>query len=253
MKARHLFPALLMLLFSIGTISVYNLVSNKITNRMKQPAEEVVEPVYTYLSPYVELSPYDNYFREAADSTDYDWTFIAAIAYTESKFDSTAVSHAGAKGVMQVMPNTLRGFGIPDSMHSDNHTNIMAAVKLLKSLEDKPYFSHIKPQEERMKFVLASYNAGYGHILDAMSLARKHGYNRHIWDNSVDTFLILKSKPEYYTDTLCRNGEFNGWRETLSFVRKVHNNWRKFSTAQQNYTDSIMLVLANDSTKRIMQ
>lgn len=253
MKTKHLLPALLMLLFSTGMISVYDIVSRRLTSTIEQPAQEMVEPVYTYLSPYVELSPYDEHFREAADSTGYDWTLIAAIAYTESRFDSTAVSHAGAQGVMQVMPNTLRGFGIPDSMHTDNYTNIMAAVKLLKSIEEKSYFKRIDPMEERMKFVLASYNAGYGHILDAMSLAKKHGYNRHKWDNCVDSFLIRKSIPEYYTDSLCRNGEFNGWRETLSFVRKVQNNWRKFSTLQQNYTDSIMLVLANDSTKRIMQ
>ncbi|MBQ5887745.1 MAG: transglycosylase SLT domain-containing protein [Bacteroidaceae bacterium] len=253
MRIKQLLPALLILLFSLGTILIYNIVSKRLTSTTEHAAEKVVEPVYTYLSPYVELSPYDKHFREAADSTGYDWTLIAAIAYTESRFDSTAVSHAGAQGVMQVMPNTLRGFGIPDSMHADNYTNIMAAAKLLKSIEEKPYFKRIEPIEERMKFVLASYNAGYGHILDAMSLARKHGCNRHIWENSVDSFLKLKSDPEYHTDTLCRNGEFNGWRETLSFVRKVHRNWRKFSTAQQSYTDSIMLIIANDSTKRIMQ
>ena len=253
MKAKHLVPAILMLLFSAGAISLYDIAPKRTTSSIEQPAPEVPEPVYTYLSPYIKLSPYDEYFREAADSTGYDWTLIAAIAYTESRFDSTAVSHAGAQGVMQVMPNTLRGFDIPDSLHADNRTNIMAAAKLLKSLDGKVYFSRIEPEKERIKFVLASYNAGYGHVLDAMSLARKYGYNRHIWENNVDSFLIHISKPEFYTDTLCRNGEFNGWRETLSFVRKVQNNWRKFSTLQQNYTDSIMLVLANDSTKRIMQ
>ena len=253
MKTKHLVPAFLMLLFSVGTISLYDIVLKQPTNSIEQPSIEVPKPVYTYLSPYVELSPYDEHFREAADSTGYDWTLIAAIAYTESRFDSTSVSHAGAKGVMQVMPNTLRGFGIPDSMHTDNYTNIMAAAKLLKSIEEKPYFRRIEPMEERMNFVLASYNAGYGHILDAMSLARKYGYNRHKWENSVDSFLIRKSNPEYYTDSLCRNGEFNGWRETLSFVRKVHKNWRSFSVAQQNYTDSINTVVKNDKTKKIAE
>lgn len=253
MKARHLLATLMMLLFSLGAISIYDIVTKRMASNIDKPAEEVIEPVYTYMSQYVVLSPYDHYFREAADSTGYDWKLIAAIAYTESNFDSTAVSRVGAKGVMQVMPNTMRGFDIPDSLHTDNRTNIMAAAKLLKSLENKVYFSRIEPGDERIKFVLASYNAGYGHILDAMSLARKYGYNRHIWENNVDSFLMHISKPEFYSDTLCRNGEFNGWRETLSFVKKVHNNWRKFSIAQQNYSDSIMLVAAQDSTKRIMQ
>ena len=206
---------------------------------------------YTYLPKYVVLSDYDKYFRDAADITGYDWTLIAAIAYTESRFDSTAVSAAGACGVMQVMPNTLRGFNIPDSMHMNPKTNIMAATELLRALDKR--FRYIRNTKERINFVLASYNAGYGHIQDAMQLAKKHGKNRFVWNNSVDSFLIYKSLPEYYTDTLCRNGQFNGWRETLSFVRKVNRNWQRFSRKQQEYTDSINTIVANDSTILIKQ
>ena len=204
---------------------------------------------YTNIPKYIYLSEYDDYFRNAAEIIGYDWTLIAAIAYTESKFDSTAVSQAGACGVMQVMPNTLRGFEIPDSMHMDSRTNIMAATELLKALDKR--FRYIRNKEERINFVLASYNAGYGHIQDAMQLAKKHGKNRFVWNNSVDSFLILKKDPEFYNDSVCRNGKFSGWKETLSFVKKVHRNWDNFSTKQQLYTDSINLVVANDSTKRI--
>lgn len=251
MRARHSIPGILILLLTIGAISVYDIASRQMARNIEKSGQEVVEPEYTYLSPFMELSPFDEHFREAADSTGYDWTLIAAIAFTESRFDSTAISDAGAQGVMQVMPKTMRGFNVPDSLHSDNYTNIMTAAKLLKSLERR--FRYIKDPDERIKFILASYNAGFGYIHDAMRLAKKYGYDRYKWDANVDSFLIHMSQPEYYTDSLCRNGEFNGWRETLSFVRKVQNNWRKFSTLQQNYTDSIMLVLANDSTKRIMQ
>lgn len=150
---------------------------------------------------------------------------------------------------MQVMPNTLRGYNIPDSMHLDTRTNIMAATELLRSLEKR--FRHVKDPQERINFVLASYNAGYGHILDAMRLARKYGKNRFVWKNNVDTFLILKNDPEYYNDTLCRNGRFTGWRETLSFVSKVQKNWRRFERTQKLYSDSINAVITADSTKRI--
>lgn len=251
MKARQLLPALFMLLFSAGAIGAYYNVPQSEACIIIEPKEEDV-PTYTYLSPYVELSPYDEHFREAADSTGYDWTLIAAIAYTESRFDSTAVSRAGAKGVMQVMPRTMRGLSIPDSMHADNYTNIMAAAKYLKHLDKQRLFKKID-DDERIKFVLASYNAGYGHVSDAIRLAKKYGYNRYKWENNVDSFLIHISKPEYYTDALCRNGRFKGWKETLRYVEKVNDNWQRYSTAQQNYTDSIMLVVAQDSTKRIMQ
>ena len=249
MKNRNLLPSAIMLLISAVAISFFSIATQRLNKSYEPHWEEV--PSYTYLSPYATLSPYDDYFREAADSVGYDWTLIAAIAFTESRFDSTAVSDAGAQGVMQVMPNTLRGFDIPDSLHAHSHTNVMAAAELLKSLDKR--FGRIEPREERINFVLASYNAGYGHILDAMRLARKYGYNRYKWDENVDSFLIHISQPEYYTDTLCRNGQFNGWRETLSFVRKVQRNWHRFQKIQQRYSDSIRAIITADNTKRIMQ
>ncbi len=249
MKKRHLLTATTTLLVSIVAIQLFSLIIKRLDNSTATQWQEV--PVYTYLSPYATLSPYDSHFREAADSTGYDWTLIAAIAFTESRFDSTAVSEAGAQGVMQVMPETLRGFGIPDSLHCDNRSNIMTAARLLQSLEKQ--FRPIKDPEERIKFILASYNAGFGYIHDAMRLARKYGYDRLKWEANVDSFLIHMSKPEYYTDTLCRNGQFNGWAETLSFVKKVQRNWRRFQGIQHSYSDSIREIILTDNTKRIMQ
>ena len=214
-------------------------------------ARHTTKDAYTYIPKHVHLSDFDHHFRHASNITGYDWTLIAAIAYTESRFDSIAISKAGARGVMQVMPNTLNSFNIPDSMHMDSKTNIMVATELLRALDKR--FRYIRNPKERLNFVLASYNAGYGHVQDAMQLAKKYGKNRFVWHSSVDSFLIYKSKPEYYTDSVCRNGQFNGWRETLSFVNKVHRNWNKFAKMQEEYTDSIMLVAANDSTIRIKE
>lgn len=249
MKKRHLLTATTTLLVSIVAIQLFSLIIKRLDNSTAPQWQEV--PVYTYLSPYATLSPYDSHFREAADSTGYDWTLIAAIAFTESRFDSTAVSQVGAQGVMQVMPETMRGFGVPDSLHCDNRTNIMTAALLLQSLEKQ--FRPIKSPEERIKFQLASYNAGFGYIHDAMRLARKHGYDRYKWEANVDSFLIHLGKPEYYTDTLCRNGRFNGWQETLSFVKKVHRHWHRFQSIQQNYSDSIKELILTDRTIRVMQ
>ena len=246
---RNLLPAAAILLLSIAAIQLFGIIAKRLHGSRTPQWQEV--PTYTYLPPYATLSPYDPHFREAADSTGYDWTLIAAIAFTESRFDSTAVSQMGAQGVMQVMPETLRGFGIPDSLHTDNRTNIMTAARLLQSLEKQ--FRPIKSTEERIKFQLASYNAGFGYIHDAMRLARKHGYDRYKWEANVDSFLIHLGKPEYYTDTLCRNGQFNGWAETLSFVKKVHRHWHRFQRIQQNYSDSIKELILTDGTIRVMQ
>ena len=249
MRKRNLLPSLIILLVSAVAISAFDIATKRLEKSYEPNWKKV--PCYTYISPYATLSPYDRHFREAADSTGYDWTLIAAIAFTESRFDSTAVSDAGAQGVMQVMPETLRGFGIPDSLHTDNRTNIMTAARLLQSLEKQ--FRPIKSPEERIKFQLASYNAGFGYIHDAMRLAKKYGYDRYKWEANVDSFLIHLSHPQFYTDTLCRNGQFGGWAETLSFVKKVQRNWRRFSDIQKSYSDSIKEVILTDNTIRIMQ
>lgn len=204
-----------------------------------------------YISPYVSISPYDHHFRSVADSLGWDWKFLAAIAHTESRFDSTAVSEVGAGGVMQVMPSTMQRLGIPDSLHLDTRTNIEAAGRLLMNLNH--LYRRIENFDERTNFILASYNAGSGHIGDAMNLAEKHGCPRYVWENNVDSFLVLKSLPEFYTDSVCRNGSFSDWRQTLSFVKKVKRNWRRFERMQARYSDSIATIMAKDSTIRIKE
>lgn len=203
-------------------------------------------PRITYISPHVELSPYDHHFRAAADSLQWDWKLLAAIAFTESRFDSTATSEVGACGVMQVMPATLRGMGVPDSLHMDTRTNINAAARLLGSLNK--LYRRIGDFDERSNFILASYNAGAGHIGDAMNLAQKYGKPRYMWHENVDSFLIFKGKPEYYNDSVCKNGSFSDWKQTLSFVKKVKRTWRRYNRLQAQYNDSIATLMANDST-----
>jgi membrane-bound lytic murein transglycosylase F len=211
------------------------------------PEETAVE--IKYVSPYIKISPFDHHFRAAGDSVGLDWKFIAAIAFTESRFDSMAHSSVGACGVMQVMPRTLRQQGVPDSLYFSPEHNIKAAAGLIDNLNH--IFRRIDNFEERSNFILASYNAGIGEISDAMRLAEKYGRNRYKWENSVDTFLILKSNPEYYNDELCKNGSFYDWKQTLQFVRKVKRTWNRYIKIQEQYNDSIFEILQSDSTVRI--
>jgi membrane-bound lytic murein transglycosylase F len=245
MQLKYIYPLALVLAFVIF------IAEGDVIFRGKVKAVYVPAPKITYINPHVEISPYDQKFREAADTLGWDWKFLAAIAFTESRFDSTAVSNAGACGVMQVMPATLRGMGVPDSLHLETHSNIMAATTLLSNLDH--LYRRIPDFEERSNFILASYNAGSGHIGDAMNLAQKYGRPRYVWHENVDSFLILKSQPEYYTDSVCLNGSFNDWRQTLSFVKKVKRNWKRFNRLQSRYNDSIQVLLANDSTLKIRE
>lgn len=236
---RILYPLLLVIAFFVGEM-IFVVEDNEIIEHLSEKIETPPPP-----SPYVKISELDNHFREAADSIDWDWKLIAAICYTESKFDSTAVSHVGAYGVMQMLPKTLRSLGVPDSLHTDTRTNINAGARYLKKLER--IFRRIKNFDERLNFVLASYNAGIGQVNDAMALAQKYGKSRYIW-HGVDTFLILKKYPEYYNDSVFKTGSFNSSDETLQFVEKVTKRWKRYQRLQAAYEDSLKAALkSNDS------
>lgn len=163
------------------------------------------------------ISHYDHLFKKYAPEINWDWRLLASLAYTESNFDSTAVSWAGAKGLMQLMPTTARAMGVPPGKEHNPEENIKAAVKYIAATARS--FSAVPP-EERLNFVLASYNSGIGHVLDAMALAEKYGKNKYIWRDNVENFILLKSNEEYFTDPVCKNGYFRGI-ETYNFVRDI--------------------------------
>ena len=102
------------------------------------------------------------------------------------------------------------------------------------------YFSYLSrlfrrvPESERTNFVLAAYNAGFGHIHDAMRLAHKYGCNRYVWNDNVETYLRLKNDSIYYTDSLCRNGRFTGIETTL-FVRKVQHKYSEYRLREEAF------------------
>lgn len=165
------------------------------------------------------MSPYDNLFRRYASQLGWDWRLLSAIGYAESRYDSTQVSWAGARGLMQLMPATARAFGLSEERMADNEGSVSTAVKVLKSL-DNSLKKEVPDPHERVKFVLAAYNSGLAHILDAIAIARKHGMKADVWDGNVAEALLLKSNPEYYNDPVCRYGYFRG-RQTFDYVRTV--------------------------------
>ena len=166
------------------------------------------------------ISYFDEWFRKYAKEINWDWRMLAALVYTESNFDSSVVSWAGAKGLMQLMPSTAHAFGVPQGMESDPEESIKAGVKYIASLQK--IFRKITDRNEQNKFVLAAYNAGVGHVVDAMALTEKYGGNKYQWENQVERYILLKSHEHYYQDPVCKNGYFRG-TETYNFVRKILN------------------------------
>ncbi len=173
-----------------------------------------------------QISPYDHIFKAAAQKSGLDWRLIAAIAYVESHFDADVKSWAGALGIMQVMPRTATSHGYTPAEMLNPAKCVDVAVKTLTDL-NKMFEKKVSDPTERENFILASYNSGPGHIMDAIALAGKYGLNAQIWDDNVEAAAIMKSKPAYYRDPVVKNGYFRG-KETVNFVKKVQSAYNYF-------------------------
>jgi membrane-bound lytic murein transglycosylase F len=165
------------------------------------------------------ISPYDDLFKKYAKTIGWDWRLIAAQGFAESHFDTTVVSWAGARGIMQIMPQTAEAYGLSMDHITDPEANISTAVKIIGDLE-KSLKRYISDPIERRKFILAAYNSGIAHVYDAIALAEKHGKDPEKWDNNVAEAILMKANPEYYNDPVCRFGYFRG-KQTTSYVEKV--------------------------------
>ncbi len=172
------------------------------------------------------LSPYDNEIKEAAKIIDWDWLLLASLVYQESEFKPNVRSWVGAFGLMQLMPNVLEESGLD--------TNATPQQQLIAGAKHLRYIRRQLPEEivdtvEQKKFLMASYNCGLGHVLDARRLATKYGKDPNIWTNNVDSCVLHLSEKKYYHDPVVYNGYVRG-NETFMFVQDIlerYNNYKE--------------------------
>lgn len=169
------------------------------------------------------ISPFDDIIKGAADSLGWDWRLLAAQAFQESRFDATAESWAGALGLMQLLPETGQLYGAEDMY--DPVQSLQAGTAYLSWLNGI-WTKYVPDSEERIKFVLASYNAGQGHVLDARRLAQKFGKNPASWED-VSYFLLKKSEPEFYNDPVVESGYCRG-SEPVSYVDDIMSRYERY-------------------------
>lgn len=164
------------------------------------------------------FSPYDHLFMKEAERLGWHWTYLASIAYHESRFKSDVVGWSGARGLMGIMPATGRALGVSVDQLLLPEVSIRVAVDCL--IEFGKAYKDLPTKEDRIYFTLASYNAGNGHILDAIRLAKKYNAPSDRWYGGVREYVILKSNPAYYNDSVVRFGYMRG-RETSEYVDNV--------------------------------
>lgn len=95
-----------------------------------------------------------NIVKEAANTYGLPEKLIHAVIRQESNYNNDAVSHAGASGLMQLMPQTAKGLGVTNIF--DPKQNIMAGSKYLRQMLNK--------YNENIPLALAAYNAGPGNV-----------------------------------------------------------------------------------------
>ena len=204
---------------TIGEVKRKYFKRKSITNKGNQEFSSLIEEG--------KLSPYDDIIKEKANEIGWDWRFIAAIMYQESKFETWKVSWAGAYGLFQFMPSTAESYGI--NRNSSAEAQINAGVRKLNKNFNQ-WLEEVSDSTECMKFTLATFNAGRGHIDDARALCEKHGKNPDVWNENVNEMLLNLSKPKYYRDKVVKNGYMRGI-ETYEYIIEVFQRYEEYKSA----------------------
>lgn len=170
------------------------------------------------------ISKYDTIIKREAEKIDWDWRLLASLIYQESGFKPESKSWVGAWGLMQMMPETMAHFGIDTT--SSEEQQIIAGVKFIKWL-DKEFQLLIPDPEERKKFVMASYNVGIAHVLDAIRLTEKYEGDPAVWDGNVNYYLRKKSNPQFFNDSVVRYGYARG-EETYKYVNEIYDRYNHY-------------------------
>jgi peptidoglycan lytic transglycosylase F len=205
----------------------FKLLYNKYFKNQKGFNKRVNHKSYTLTSG--EISPFDETLEKHAPKLGWDWELLASLIYQESHFNNNARGWGGSFGLMQFMPVTGAKYGVDSS--SSAHENIVAGINYLKYLDNywKPI---IVDSLHRIPFVLASYNVGPGHVLDARRLAEKYGKDPFIWENNVDFYLLNKSKAKYYKDEVVRNGYCKGYI-AYNYVNEILIRYEHYKNMMQ--------------------
>lgn len=190
-----------------------------------------------YLSPTRGIiSIYDHLFKQASAATGWDWRLIAAQCYQESGFDPNARSYAGAQGLMQLMPATAASVGVESHEAYHPEKNVLGAARYIQTLTRN--FADVQDARERIKYVLAAYNGGTGHVRDAMALTRKYGGNPQRWDD-VAPYILALQRPEYYRDPVVRHGYMIG-TETDNYVRTILARYQSYGGSIAQVKTAVM-------------
>lgn len=171
------------------------------------------------------VDEYGDMIKSQCTHYNIDWRLILALIHQESLFNSNAVSRAGAFGLMQIMPRT--GLGLQSELSLEDtktpQNNLTAGIYYYATLVANFEFTG----EEKYKFALAAYNAGFGRVVDAMTITYYFGKDYKYWDNVKENYPYLSSKQDsvhalvWPQSKRPPNGTLDNWIEPYKYVEYV--------------------------------
>jgi membrane-bound lytic murein transglycosylase F len=175
----------------------------------------------------IQISKLDQTIKIEAQKINWDWRLLSALILKESRFEAYATSKQGTYGLMQFMPRTGAKYGVLPN--STPEVQVEGGVKYLGYLQN--LFSDITDLSQRPKFVLASYNAGPAHIIDARRVAAHFNENNSDWA-IVSKYLLMLNDPEISNLECVKHGAYNG-RAVVNYVNSILS---RFSELSQTYS-----------------
>lgn len=159
------------------------------------PRAVAVPTVKPKLIAYFEVSPsfksVKHVLREASNTHDIDIELLQALIATESGFDRTAVSPKGAVGLMQLMPDTARRYGVSadakvtlEKKLTDPRINVRAGSRYLRYLIDM--------FPGNLELALAAYNAGEGAVQRAGNRIPNYRETQNYVKTVMQIYTMLK-------------------------------------------------------------
>jgi membrane-bound lytic murein transglycosylase MltF len=123
-------------------------------------------------------------FRKYGKRYSFDYLMVAALGYQESRLDQNARSHAGAIGIMQLMPDTARGLKVGDITKTE--PNVHGGFKYLRQIYDRHLDAEGLDEQNRTLLAIAAYNCGPGRVARLRTEAAAKGLDPNVWFNNVE-------------------------------------------------------------------
>lgn len=183
-----------------------------------------------------------------------DWRIVFAIIRQESYFNANARSHAGAFGLMQLMPRT--GAGLQNQLSLEEtqtpRNNIIAGIYYYATLVSQ--FRDLG--EDKYKFALAAYNAGLGRVIDAMTITAYFEKDYKTWDNVKEAYPYLSSKEDsihalVWPDTKRPTyGTLDNWKEPYNYVNSIMFYYDAYKKMFESNLEELAAVTQKKKSKK---